>query len=99
MSQQQRSSAIPFEATTAYLTENTLDNPSFRAFMEGLNEGQKSRFVELAHHLLYVGFEDGLRRPVSTKEMSIEMQSLQIIKCMGIMLDGANQQRNVQGDR
>lgn len=55
---------IPNEAATEMLTFEEIErSDSIKAFIATLDPEQTRRFHEIAHHLVYLGFEDGITRP------------------------------------
>ncbi len=55
--------SIPNEGITGYRAQLELDQQAgIQSFIEGLTDEQRRRFTEIAHHLVYVGFEEGSRR-------------------------------------
>lgn len=60
---------LPNEATTEFIAHQELQtNTSLQVFFESLDSDQQRRFIENAHHLVYLGFEQGLRRPMPLTE-------------------------------
>lgn len=73
-------SGLPNEATTAFLTAKELETQrSIRTFYDGLDVTQKSRFEEIAHHFVYLGFTEGINRQPIT-ELTPELQARVLVK-------------------
>ncbi len=65
---------IPNEPTTEFLAAQEIkQNAAVQSFLEGLDSEQQRRFSELAHHLVHIGFEDGLRRPAPLSDQQREV--------------------------
>lgn len=64
---------LPNEATTEFIAASAaVETSGIQNFMEGLTPEQKRRFEEIAHHLVYVGFEAGsTRRNIQPTEAAL----------------------------
>jgi hypothetical protein len=89
---------IPNEALTAVITESELGkSASVDSFMQSLTVEQQSRFQELAHHLVYIGFINGQDRPAA-KELTPEQKAAILINQTEFMLLGAGIIYNLDED-
>ncbi len=89
---------IPNEVITGVITESELGkSASADAFMQSLTAEQQSRFQELAHHLVYVGFVNGQERQ-APKVLTPEQKAAILINQTEFMLIGAGIIYNLDED-
>lgn len=90
-------SYLPNEATTAVLTQQAVEQSnSIQVFMDSLTSQEKSRFTEIAHHLLYIGFVSGQQR--SGVELTDVQKAGILAHKFEIYLLGHNEGRDYEAD-
>lgn len=84
---------LPNEATTEFMTHCAIEEtPAIQAFVNGLTTEQRRRFVEIAHHLVYLGFEDGSTRrniqpTVAAMERNLVQETTLFLKGAGALAE------------
>ncbi len=91
---------LAHEATTAMMAEKALEHPVMVAFIETLDYMQESRFREMAHHLLYVGFEEGLNRQQQPPKLTDETKQGIILGIeVELFIDGARIHADIMDEK
>lgn len=79
---------LPNEATTATLANDAIERSvGIQHFLQELTPAEQRRFIECAHHLVYVGFDAGLRRQ-GASEVSDEIKGRVLAHETGLYLRG-----------
>lgn len=79
---------VPNEATTGHLAgQEIANNDAILDFINGLTPYERVRFMQIAHHLTFLGFESGMRH--RSGDLTEEQQARVGLHKFEIYLKGA----------